>query len=173
MSNLGSALISLLLDPITTKLAGINLSQGIPINNYGIIAGLSTSAYFQGTFKFTDWFNLTRWARPATNALHKDLEGSRTEIGLAGGGSIPLFQNSVPKLHANQFSPRVACSFCRLTRKRSSTLPGHAATRRRPTTRSTCWASSSGPIKPVLQQKKNDAYESGRENRTVRPAPCA
>ena len=34
------------LNPITT-LAGVNLSSGIPLQNYGVIAGLSNAGYFQ------------------------------------------------------------------------------------------------------------------------------
>jgi len=156
-AQLGSALTTLL-DPITSKLAGINLSQGIPLNNFGIIAGLSTSAYFQGTFKFTDWFNLTLGGR--YQQTHKDLEGSRTEIGLAGGGNIPLFQNSVPELHAKQFSPRVALQllpFDSETQFYASWARGYKT----PTYNTVnLLGELFGPIKPVLQQK-NDAYEVG------------
>lgn len=164
---LGSALTTLL-DPIT-KLVGIDLNQGIPINNYGIIAGLSTSAYFQGTLKFTDWFNLTLGGR--YQHTHKDLEGSRTEIGLAGGGDILLFHNDVPQLRANQFSPRVALQllpFDSETQFYASWARGYKT----PTYNTVnLLGELFGPIKPVLQQK-NDAYEVGMKtelfDRTVR-----
>ncbi len=166
---LGTALETLL-DPITTKLAGINLSQGIPINNYGIIAGPVHLGLRYGHVEVRDWFQPDA-GRPLPTYTHKDLEGSRTEVGLAGGGDILLFQNTVPTLHANQFSPRVALQllpFDAETQFYASWARGYLGM-----TYNTVnlLGETFGPIKSVLQQK-NDAYEVGMKtelfDRTVR-----
>ena len=153
---LGSALTTLL-DPIT-GLVGVNLNQGIPIENYGVIAGLSASAYFQGTLKITDSFNITLGGR--YQHTHKDLEGSRTSIGLSNGDQINLFHDSVPTLHANQFSPRVALQW-RPFEGETQFYASWARGYKTPTYNTVnLLGSTFGPIKPVLQQK-NDAYEVG------------
>ncbi|MDI3258129.1 MAG: TonB-dependent receptor [Sinobacteraceae bacterium] len=156
-SQLGNALETLL-DPVLSKLVGIDLSQGILIDNYGVIAGLSTSVYFQGTYKFTDWFNVTLGGR--YQHTHKDLEGSRTQIDLSNGNSILLFHSTVPTLYANQFSPRVALQLLPFD-DRTQIYASWARGYKTPTYNTVnLLGETFGPIKPVLQQK-NDAYELG------------
>ena len=103
-AQLGGALTSLL-DPILGKLTGIDLSQGIPINNYGVIAGLSTSAYFQGTYKILDSLDFTLGIR----GQHEDraLIHSHTALATADG-EITLISSKPPGLESDRLSPRVA-----------------------------------------------------------------
>jgi len=154
-AQLASTLLTLL-NPVTTQ-AGINLSTGIPIQNYGIIAGLSNAGYFQGTLKFTDWLNLTLGGR--YQHTHKDLEGSHTAIGLSNGTSITLLQNTVPTLYANQFSPRVALQW--LPFDQTQFYASWARGYKTPTYNTVnLLGTTFGPITPV-QAQKNDAYELG------------
>jgi iron complex outermembrane receptor protein len=144
------------LDPILAT-GGINLSNGIPLENHGVIAGLSNAIYWQGTYKFTDWLNLTLGGR--YQRTHKDLEGSRTDVSLTNGTSITLFQDSVPTLHSNQFSPRVALQW--LPFDQTQIYASWARGYKTPTYNTVnLLGSTFGPITAV-QAQKNDAYELG------------
>lgn len=149
--------LTALLTPLTS-IAGLNLASGVPIENSGVIAGLSASAYFQGTVKIIDSLSLVLGGR--YQHTHKDLEGSRTFVGLTNGSQLTLFQNSVPTLYADQFSPRVALQwkpFDPETQFYASWARGYKT----PTYNTVnLLGSTFGPIKPVLPQK-NDAYELG------------
>jgi iron complex outermembrane receptor protein len=156
----GKALASALttvFDPILST-SGVSLSQGIPIENFGVIAGISTSAYLQGTVKFTDSLNLTLGGR--YQHTHKDLEGSHTQVALSNGNDVVLFQNTVPTLFANQFSPRVALQWLPFD-SQSQIYASWARGYKTPTYNTVnLLGSTFGPINPVKQQK-NDAYELG------------
>jgi iron complex outermembrane receptor protein len=99
-------------------LAGVGLAplaDGVVLNSYGVSDAKSWSAYFQGTYTFTDQWDLTLGARYQKE--DRKLKHAKLTANLAqgettirdDGGNDP--DNAPPTLHATQVSPKVALQY--------------------------------------------------------------
>jgi iron complex outermembrane receptor protein len=106
--NLPLGVLSTLGDGIGVLLSSLGLNPNVDaaaLNSYGISDAHSWAGYFQGTYYFTDWLNMTAGARYQKE--RRDLVDGHLKVVLPNGDEVTERTDSPPTLHATQVSPKV------------------------------------------------------------------